>query len=84
MKETELGHETRHRRHAGDNQRAGGETQPKEGERARNTDADRIFVTLMVAHHEGGIHMAEAAASQASIGQVATMARQMAARDAIK
>lgn len=43
------------------------------------TDADRIFVTLMVAHHEGGIHMAEAAASQASIGQVATMARQMAA-----
>ena len=27
--------------------------------RARGTEAHRIFATLMIAHHEGGVHMAE-------------------------
>ena len=41
--------------------------------------ADRTFVTLMIAHHEGGIHMAEAAAVHAGVAGVRTMAEQMAA-----
>ena len=32
--------------------------------------ADELFVQLMVAHHEGGIEMAEAAVDQVSIGEV--------------
>lgn len=46
--------------------------------RSSGSTADTLFVTLMVAHHEGGIHMAEAAATRAGIGEVVTMARQMA------
>lgn len=41
------------------------------------TDADQRFVALMVAHHEGGIHMAEHAATHASQPEVRTMANQM-------
>ncbi len=41
-------------------------------------DADTIFVTLMTAHHQGGIHMAEAAAARADIAEVGDLARQMA------
>ena len=40
--------------------------------------ADQTFVTLMIAHHEGGIHMAEHAATHAGIADVRTMAEQMA------
>lgn len=40
--------------------------------------ADQIFVRLMVAHHEGGIHMAEHAATHAGLADVRTMAEQMA------
>ncbi len=41
-------------------------------------EADAAFVALMVAHHEGGIHMAEHAATHADVAEVRTMATQMA------
>jgi len=37
--------------------------------------ADELFVQLMVAHHEGGLHMAEAAADDAGLGKVRSLAR---------
>lgn len=45
---------------------------------ATGADADAIFVRLMTAHHQGGIHMADDAATHASTKEVATMAEQMA------
>lgn len=42
------------------------------------TEADRLFVELMVAHHEGGIEMAEHAAEHARSGEVRLMASSMA------
>lgn len=41
------------------------------------TAADELFVELMVAHHEGGVHMAERAAEEASLDKVRSMARSM-------
>jgi uncharacterized protein (DUF305 family) len=41
-------------------------------------ERDRLFVRLMTAHHEGGVHMAEHAAMHASTDEVRRMARQMA------
>lgn len=41
-------------------------------------ERDRVFVQLMTAHHEGGVHMAEHAAMHASTDEVRRMARQMA------
>ena len=41
---------------------------------ARGTGADRVFATLMIAHHEGGIHMADFAAAHAATSQVRAMA----------
>lgn len=41
-------------------------------------EADAAFVALMVAHHEGGIHMAEHAATHADVAEVRIMASQMA------
>jgi len=49
---------------------------------ASGGDADRAFVTLMTAHHQGGIHMAQYAAQHAATAEVRTMARQMAASQA--
>lgn len=40
--------------------------------------ASETFVQLMSAHHEGGAHMADAAAQRAATAEVRTMARQMA------
>jgi uncharacterized protein (DUF305 family) len=40
--------------------------------------ADEIFVKLMIAHHQGGIHMAEYAADHAGVGSVRDLARLMA------
>lgn len=40
--------------------------------------ADELFVELMTAHHEGGIHMAEYAAEHAGSGEVRRMAAAMA------
>jgi len=45
---------------------------------ASGIDADRLFVALMTAHHEGGIHMAEYAADHAGTDDVRTMATQVA------
>jgi uncharacterized protein (DUF305 family) len=42
-------------------------------------DADRLFAELMIAHHEGGIHMAETAAAEAGEAKVRSLARSMAA-----
>ena len=41
---------------------------------AKGTEADRIFATLMIAHHEGGIHMADYAAANAATSEVRAMA----------
>jgi uncharacterized protein (DUF305 family) len=46
--------------------------------RLSGDEADAAFVALMVAHHEGGVHMAEHAAAHAEVAEVRTMATQMA------
>ncbi len=45
---------------------------------ASGGNADEIFVTLMSAHHQGGVHMAEQAADAAGVDDVRLMARQIA------
>jgi uncharacterized protein (DUF305 family) len=45
---------------------------------ARGAEADRLFVELMSAHHNGGIHMAQYAATEADRADVRTMAAAMA------
>ncbi|MEX0846923.1 MAG: DUF305 domain-containing protein [Ilumatobacteraceae bacterium] len=47
--------------------------------RASGTEADALFARLMTTHHEGGIHMADHAASHANTDEVRTMATKMAA-----
>lgn len=42
------------------------------------TAADELFARLMIAHHEGGIHMAEYATEHAASGEVRRMATAMA------
>ncbi|MFN8023844.1 MAG: DUF305 domain-containing protein [Acidimicrobiales bacterium] len=46
--------------------------------RAEGGDADELFVQLMTAHHQGGMHMAEWAATHAATDEVRTIATQMA------
>jgi uncharacterized protein (DUF305 family) len=45
---------------------------------AQGSEADAMFVKLMSAHHEGGIHMADMAASMAGTDEVKLMAKQIA------
>lgn len=45
---------------------------------ATGADANALFVQLMSAHHQGGIHMAEHAATHAATDEVRLMATQMA------
>jgi uncharacterized protein (DUF305 family) len=45
---------------------------------AGGADADRLFVELMSAHHQGGIHMAEFAATEAGDAEVRDMAAALA------
>lgn len=45
---------------------------------ATGAEADDLFARLMVAHHEGGVHMAEYAAEHAESGRVEGAARSMA------
>jgi uncharacterized protein (DUF305 family) len=45
---------------------------------ANGADADRLFVELMTAHHQGGIHMAEFAATEAENEEVREMAASLA------
>jgi uncharacterized protein (DUF305 family) len=49
---------------------------------ASGADADRLFVELMSAHHEGGIHMAEFAATEAADEEVREMAASLAGSQA--
>jgi len=44
---------------------------------AEGADADHLFATLMVAHHEGGIHMAQYAADHADTSEVRAFAKAM-------
>jgi uncharacterized protein (DUF305 family) len=44
---------------------------------SKGTDADRLFVALMVAHHQGGIHMAQYAAAHANETEVRRFASGM-------
>jgi uncharacterized protein (DUF305 family) len=41
-------------------------------------EADRLFVELMVAHHQGGLHMAEYAAAEAENAEVRSLATSIA------
>lgn len=43
--------------------------------RARGTEADKLFSSLMVTHHEGGIHMAEYAVENGHNSEVVALAR---------
>ena len=45
---------------------------------SRGAEADRLFVDLMSAHHQGGIHMAEFAATEADNAEVRAMAESLA------
>ncbi len=42
-------------------------------------DADQLFANLMIAHHQGGIHMAQYAATHANVPEVKLMASSMVA-----
>ncbi|MFM8825920.1 MAG: DUF305 domain-containing protein [Actinomycetota bacterium] len=44
---------------------------------ARGAEADRLFATLMIAHHEGGVDMARYAAERAANPEVRALARSM-------
>jgi uncharacterized protein (DUF305 family) len=44
-------------------------------EAASGTDADRIFLELMIAHHRGGVEMAEAVLDRSTNGLVTPLAR---------
>jgi uncharacterized protein (DUF305 family) len=45
--------------------------------KAQGADADRIFASLMIAHHQGGIHMAQFAADHAAEKEVRDFAKSM-------
>jgi len=42
---------------------------------SRGVDAQRIFATLMIAHHEGGVHMAEYVVAHGRNPEVVAIAR---------
>ena len=47
---------------------------------ASGAEADQLFVQLMTAHHQGGIHMADYAEQHADESQVRDLARQIVVR----
>ena len=49
---------------------------------ASGAEADQLFVQLMTAHHQGGIHMADDAAQHANESQVRDLARQISGSQA--
>ena len=55
------------------------EAQLDELQAATGPEADALFVELMTAHHEGGIHMAEHAAEHGGRADVRSLAERMAA-----
>jgi uncharacterized protein (DUF305 family) len=42
---------------------------------ASGTDAEKIFLTLMIAHHRGGLEMAEGVLARSTVPQVVAMAK---------
>ena len=44
---------------------------------SNGSDADKLFVALMIAHHQGGIHMAQYAADHANVSEVRRFAASM-------
>ena len=42
--------------------------------RSSGAEADELFVDLMIAHHQGGLHMAEFAAAEAENAEVRSLA----------
>ncbi|MFC7490153.1 MULTISPECIES: DUF305 domain-containing protein [unclassified Knoellia] len=44
---------------------------------ARGVDADRIFLSLMIEHHRGGVEMADAVLARSDRAEVVTLARSM-------
>ncbi|MFM7095753.1 MAG: DUF305 domain-containing protein [Actinomycetota bacterium] len=46
-------------------------------QQSRGADADRMFAQLMIAHHKGGVHMAEHAGMHGSNDEVRAMANSM-------
>lgn len=46
---------------------------------AKGEDADRLFLTLMIAHHQGGVEMAESVLHRTDQSQVVAMATQIVA-----
>jgi len=55
------------------------EAQMDELQAATGPEADALFVELMTAHHEGGIHMADFAAENGDRRDVRSLAERMAA-----
>lgn len=58
---------------------------PADMERLRNAsgkDAETIFLTLMISHHQGGLTMAEAAVQRSTTENVRSLAARMAAAQA--
>lgn len=51
---------------------------------ARGLESDRLFLELMSAHHEGGLHMAEFAAAHATDPEVRALAQRMAQYQAVE
>jgi uncharacterized protein (DUF305 family) len=49
---------------------------------ASGAEADQLFVQLMTAHHQGGIHMADDAEQHANESQVRDLARQISGSQA--
>jgi len=45
---------------------------------AQGAEADQLFLRLMIAHHEGGLHMADYAADHAGVGHTRDLAAAMA------
>lgn len=42
---------------------------------ATGVEAEKLFLTLMIAHHRGGLEMAEAVLARTTVPQVVTMAK---------
>jgi uncharacterized protein (DUF305 family) len=53
------------------------ETDLKKLSASKGAEADQLFAALMIAHHEGGIHMAQFAAEHADVAEVRRFASAM-------
>ncbi|MFN0028737.1 MAG: DUF305 domain-containing protein [Acidimicrobiales bacterium] len=53
-------------------------------EAASGAEADRLFLTMMGEHHQGGVHMAEYAAQHGSDDRIVALAARMAANQRVE